>query len=321
MIDTIVIRNIIRIDIGQIVETGDSIGKTEADPGINNIIGEEILEVIWGYIKTLKDKTVEESIEITAEMKVMAEVEIGTDLEKGHFPETLVAIETTGVQATVGPGQDWGQVWIETGFLPLSTNIGGQVNISKTKDNWYLIEEQARHVYRKVESGSIINADTLWQEMEQERALSRIDDTSRDVNPYKELIVNKAEKIEPILTQMEQWSILSNTLNYIQYDRHPKNYHSLSVSAVNKCKKTPCTKEEERDMLEVDFGHTPDVLKEEYLDVYEGIQSKILSTTIVDENSDLITTYLGKADKSDNNKIKAEEFFLISEQGYTMGKL
>ena len=29
-----------------------------------------------------------------------------------------------------------------------------------------------------------------------------------------------------------------------------------------------------RDMLELDFGHTPDILKEEYLDVYESIQSK-----------------------------------------------
>ena len=45
---------------------------------------------------------------------------------------------------------------------------------------------------------------------------------SRDLNPYKELIVNKAENIKPILTQMEQWSIMSNTLKYIQYERHLK---------------------------------------------------------------------------------------------------
>ena len=57
--------------------------------------------------------------------------------------------------------------------------------------------------------------------MEQERVLSRIDETSGEKYPYKELIVNKAEKIEPILTQMKQWPILSNTLNYIQYDRQP----------------------------------------------------------------------------------------------------
>ena len=54
-----------------------------------------------------------------------------------------------------------------------------------------------------------------------------------------------------------------------------KNYHSLSVGAVNKCRKTPCIKGEERDMLELDFGHMPDILKEEYLDVYEGIQSEL----------------------------------------------
>ena len=82
----------------------------------------------------------------------------------------------------------------------------------------------------------------------------------------------------------------------------------------------PYTKEE-KDMLELDFGQMPDTLKEEYLDVYEGIQSEILSTTRFNENLDLSATYLGKADKSKNNKIKAEESFLISEQGYTMEKL
>ena len=47
-------------------------------------------------------------------MKVEEEVEIGTGLEKSHFPETLVAIETIGVQGTVGLGQDHEQVQIET---------------------------------------------------------------------------------------------------------------------------------------------------------------------------------------------------------------
>ena len=36
---------------------------------------------------------------------------------------------------------------------------------------------------------------------------------------------------------------------------------------------------------------TPEKLKEEYLDIYNGIQSEILSTTRFDENSDLSTTY------------------------------
>ena len=97
MIDAIMISEVIRIDIGQMVETGDSIDKMEVDPGMNKIIEDEILEVIQGHIKISKDKRVEESIEIITEMKVMAEVEIGTGLEKGHFPKTLVVIETIGV--------------------------------------------------------------------------------------------------------------------------------------------------------------------------------------------------------------------------------
>ena len=74
-------------------------------------------------------------------------------------------------------------------------------------------------------------------------------------------------------------------------------------------------------MLELDFGDTAKKLKGEYLDVYEAIQSEILSTMRFDENSDLSTTYLGKVDTSKKGKIKVEESFLISEQEYTMGKL
>ena len=74
-------------------------------------------------------------------------------------------------------------------------------------------------------------------------------------------------------------------------------------------------------MLELDFGDIPEKLKGEYLDMYEGIQSEIWSTTKFDENSDTSTTYLGKVDTFKNCKLKAEESFLISEQGYNMGKL
>ena len=74
-------------------------------------------------------------------------------------------------------------------------------------------------------------------------------------------------------------------------------------------------------MVEIDFGPTPDKLKEEYLDIYGGILSEIVNTTRFGENSDLSTIYLGKLDRSKNDKLKAEESFPISEQGYTLGKL
>ena len=48
-------------------------------------------------------------------------------------------------------------------------------------------------------------------------------------------------------------------------------------------------------MLELYFGDMVEKLREEYLDIYDGIQPEILSTTRCDENSDLSTTYFGRA--------------------------
>ena len=76
-------------------------------------------------------------------------------------------------------------------------------------------------------------------------------------------------KVEAVLSQMEQWSILSNIVNYIQYDRHPNNFYNLSIRALNKEKyKRKFNTEEERQKLELDFGDMPEKLRDEYLDIY-----------------------------------------------------
>ena len=49
--------------------------------------------------------------------------------------------------------------------------------------------------------------------------------------------------------------------------------------------------------------------------------SEILSTTRFDENPDLSTRYLGIVNITRGSKIKVEERFPISEQGYTVGRL
>ena len=107
-----------------------------------------------------------------------------------------------------------------TAFLPLDSKTGGQINHDRTSVGQFSTREQASYIYKKVESGETINANTIQQEIEEEQ-LNKIDDTSGETNPYRELIVNNTEKKEPLMTQMEQWSILSNVLNYVQHDRHP----------------------------------------------------------------------------------------------------
>ena len=66
-----------------------------------------------------------------------------------------------------------------------------------------MTREQANFVYKKTESGEVINTEILQQELEHKTQLNRIDDTSGETNTYKELIVNNAAKLEPLLAQME----------------------------------------------------------------------------------------------------------------------
>ena len=123
-----------------------------------------------------------------------------------------------------------------TVFLPLDFRIGGQSRDSHPTVGQSLTRDQARYVCKKVETGGMINTDMVQQEIEQEKQLSRMDDDSGEVNPYRELVVNNAEKVEMPKTQMEQWSILSNLLNYVQHSKFHSMNHSLSVKPVNRYK-------------------------------------------------------------------------------------
>ena len=95
-----------------------------------------------------------------------------------------------------------------TTFLPLDFRIGGQSRDSCPTVEQYLTRDQTRYIYEKVETGEMINTDTIQQEIEQEKQLNRIDDKNGEMNPYGELIVNNADRTEPLMMQMEQWSEL-----------------------------------------------------------------------------------------------------------------
>ena len=205
-----------------------------------------------------------------------------------------------------------------TTFLPLDFRIGGQSRDSYHTVGQYLTRDQAKYVYEKVETGETINMDMIQQEIEQEKQLNRMDDRNGEINPYRELIVNNAEKTELPMTQMEQWSILSNILNYVQHSKFNSMNHTLNARPVNRYKVKP---EMGREFRELDFGTVAQNLREEYLDMYEGIQSDVVSSSRFDENSDISTTYLGKMSKEGQDELKAEESFPISENGYILRRL
>ena len=65
----------------------------------------------------------------------------------------------------------------------------------------------------------------------------------------------------------------------------------------------------------------PDILKSKYLDMYEGEYAEMVHTNKFNENSDISTTYLGQTKMTRDTKIKAEEKFPITGQGFASGKL
>ena len=100
----------------------------------------------------------------------------------------------------------------------------------------------------------------MKEEIDPDVELDKMDDNSGDENPDRELIVNNAGKVESMLSQMEQWMILSNVLNYAQYSRNPEKFHTMSIKPINKNKIRVGRKEREKDKftLEVNLLDTSD---------------------------------------------------------------
>ena len=73
--------------------------------------------------------------------------------------------------------------------------------------------------------------------------------------------------------------------------------------------------------VSVNFSRSPENLKSDYLDVYEGVYVEVISTDRFGENTDLSTIYLGQVDMTRNTEVKPEESFPITARGYTKGQL
>ena len=74
---------------------------------------------------------------------------------------------------------------------------------------------------------------------------------------------------------MEQWSILSSVVNYVQHDRNPTDYYNLEFKVLeqkNHGKIYDRPKEEDRQVMELDFADSADKLKGEYLYMYDGVR-------------------------------------------------
>ena len=58
-------------------------------------------------------------------------------------------------------------------------------------------------MFIKIESGNVMNIDMIKQEIEIDQDLDKIDDTNGKINPFCKVIVNKVERNDTIISQME----------------------------------------------------------------------------------------------------------------------
>ena len=203
-----------------------------------------------------------------------------------------------------------------TPFLPLKVKTGGKVTYIQNKEAMCLTERQTDHVYKAIEEGNMINTKTITCE-----SMTCETNQCQDDNPYKRVVLNNVFKEPDKSPEMKSWSIFSYNVRYVQHDQISQNLNIDTLDYRDHKELYLKLKEEERETLDVDFGLYPDITKSRYLDVYEGVYAEMVYANKFNENSDLSTTYLGQIGMKRDTKIKAEERFPITGQGFASGKL
>ena len=194
----------------------------------------------------------------------------------------------------------------------MTDKTGGKVNYIKNKEAMCLTERQTDHVYKVIGKGDMINTKAMTCEIAQ----------IQDDNPYKKVVLSKVFKEEDKSPEMRNWSIFSDNVRYVQHDQvtHQNlNFDTLDYRDHRELYLK--LKEKKGETLDIDFDLYPDVIRSRYLDVYKGIYAERVYANKFNENSDLSTTYLGQTKMTRDTRIKAEEKFPITGQGFASGKL
>ena len=101
-------------------------------------------------------------------------------------------------------------------------------------------------------------------------------------NTYQKAILTENDK-KKNPTQIREWSILSGHVKYVTSDGS-ETFYKLNIDQMNYRHERGMYKElQEKELLstDVNFGVSPEKLKAEYLDVYEGVYAEVISTDLM----------------------------------------
>ena len=143
-----------------------------------------------------------------------------------------------------------------------------------------LTEEQAHYIYKEIDP---VNGLSLKIKEKSVPNLNKIKEKSipEEENVYKEGIIARPNKKTP--ERMKEWSILSDHVKYVQHDESDTLY-KLNFDMLNHKQNESLYKElSKEEMLKssVDFSGISEKLKSDYLDVYDGVYTEVVSTNRV----------------------------------------
>ena len=81
------------------------------------------------------------------------------------------------------------------------------------------------YIYKKVESGSEINVDTMKQEIDNDKLTGTKTNEEEEINPYQKVVLNNVYKDDTKTAQMEYRSIFRDIVKYIQHDTESRIVH------------------------------------------------------------------------------------------------
>ena len=189
--------------------------------------------------------------------------------------------------------------------MPLKKKGGLQ---GKIQSELCLTKEQAKQIYDKIESGEEVKIRKIIQQ--NTSILPKQVTSGKDVNQYEKALLSDRNMIKSNLP-MEQWSILSDNIVYVKsedndimngidiklidYRDHKRMYRKMGKQG--------------GEWLNIDFGESPEIMRNRYMDVYDEIYAEVVTTSRFDENVDLSTTYLGRIDMKREEVMKARGKF------------
>ena len=131
-------------------------------------------------------------------------------------------------------------------------------------------------------------------------------------------------RYHPQHMQKERWSELYDIVQYLQYNQHPIGHYGLEVKASEDRYDTKMYKKlqnGERQVKEISLDPNSLRLKQDYLDIFEGVRSDVIYTAKYAENRDIGTTYLEITKIRRQDELKAEYKVPIIEDCFMPGKL